>query len=90
MDANKLLQSDKCKAMLVEALKSHIKRHGFDKQIDDFLNNVVYSKMHDAVDSNEAFTMLYNFVIANLPPEVQYEFYCDVRNFISENVTIDE
>ncbi|KHN69361.1 hypothetical protein CWI42_080970 [Ordospora colligata] len=90
MGANKSLRSDECKEVLVEALELHIKNHGFDKQINEFLDNAVYAKMHDAININEVFEMLHKFVVDNLPPDIQQGFYCDVKNFISENVTTDE
>lgn len=80
-----LLRSEEDKAFLMGKLESLMEKYGFDRKIEEFVDNAVSGKLPDVVDVNRIFDKLYDFVIVNLPPEVQEAFYYDVRNFIEKS-----
>ncbi|AHL28950.1 hypothetical protein EHEL_070965 [Encephalitozoon hellem ATCC 50504] len=89
MDAETLLKNEEDKALLMERLEELMQRHGFDKKIEEFVDNAIGGKLPDIADVNWIFDKLYDFVILNLPPEVQEAFYHDVRSFIERNTRFE-
>lgn len=82
MDAQTLLKNEEDKALLMDMLQRHMERHGFDRRIDEFVDGIVDGRLSDVADIDEIFDKLYEFVISNLPVEIQEAFYYDVRSFI--------
>ncbi|AHL30128.1 uncharacterized protein Eint_070935 [Encephalitozoon intestinalis ATCC 50506] len=90
MDAEALLRNEENKSFLMKRLEDLIEKHGFDRRIDEFVENLVGAKMADVIDINKVFDKLYDFVIMNLPPEIQETFYHDVRSFIERSVVTED
>lgn len=90
MDARELLKHEGDKTMLTERLEKHMKEYGFDRRIDEFIDEILEGKLADAIDVDPLFNQVYDFVAENLPSEIQEAFYYDVRSFIDKNGAIDE
>ncbi|CCI73955.1 ECU07_0985 [Encephalitozoon cuniculi GB-M1] len=85
MDAEMLLKNEDDRAFLMNKLEELMEKHGFDSKIGEFVDSLVDTRMADVADINQIFDKLYDFVITNLPPEIQEAFYYDVRSFIERS-----
>lgn len=88
MDVKDVLGNEKDRNMLVEKLEGYMRKYGFSERINRFTDDVIGGG--DTIDIDVVFDKVYNFVAANLPPEIQEAFYHDVRDFIDKRVVVEE
>jgi hypothetical protein len=82
MSAEEFLDTPEKRTFLREKLESLVRKHKFDIEINNFVDEILRKDKSEYVDVNAVYKQLYEFTVANLPAEIQEAFYYDVRAFI--------